>query len=59
MTERLTSAKVAALLDMKPGTWRMRVHRGQAPKPDGHHDRRTPYWFRSTIDTYTQQKAQS
>lgn len=57
--DRLTTAEITAELGIKPSTWRSYVARGYAPKPDGHLDARTPYWFRSTIDTHrsTQRKA--
>jgi hypothetical protein len=28
------------------------VAREQAPKPDGHYDRRTPWWFARTIQEW-------
>ena len=33
-------------------TWRAYVHRGHAPKPDGWYDKRTPWWWESTIDEW-------
>ena len=45
----LTTAQVAGLLGIEPATWRAYVSRKQAPPADGWHDKRTPYWFRSTI----------
>lgn len=45
----LTVSQVAQLIGVKPATFRSYVSRGQAPKPDGHHDLRTPYWKFSTI----------
>jgi predicted DNA-binding transcriptional regulator AlpA len=51
-TDRLTTAAVAALLGIAPATWRAYVSRGQAPPPDGHIDKRTPYWLASTIEKW-------
>lgn len=47
--DRLTVTEVAALLEVRPGTWRVWVHRGKAPEPDGRLDGRTPFWYRSTV----------
>jgi hypothetical protein len=60
--DRLTSAEVAALLGIQPGTWRSYVRpsggrKPLAPPPDGMIDGRTPYWHRSTIETYLEKKA--
>ena len=51
-TDELTTADVAALLNIQPVTWRAYVSRGQAPPADGQFDGRTPYWLRSTIETW-------
>jgi hypothetical protein len=48
--DRLTVAEAAELVGVAPATWRAYVARGRAPKPDGRHDKRTPYWFRSTVE---------
>lgn len=48
----LSTQQVAARLGISPGSWRARVHREQAPPPDGHFDQRTPYWWHTTIDEY-------
>lgn len=50
--EKLTVPKVAALYDIKPATFRVYVHREQAPPADGHFDGRTPYWLRSTLEAW-------
>ncbi|MBB4940788.1 putative DNA-binding transcriptional regulator AlpA [Streptosporangium album] len=46
---KLVTKEVAELAGMKPPSWRARVARGDAPKPDGHHDQRTPWWLESTV----------
>ena len=50
--DRLTVSQVAALYEIQPATFRTYVMRGQAPKADGYHDKRTPYWLRSTLETW-------
>jgi hypothetical protein len=52
MDERLTVSAVAERLGIQPSTWRAYVARGQAPKPDGWYDRRTPWWHASTIEAW-------
>ena len=47
--DTLTATQVATELGIQPATFRTYVMRGQAPKADGYHDKRTPYWLRSTI----------
>lgn len=49
----LSTRQVAEQLGIAASTWRVRVHRGQAPQPDAMFDDRTPYWWQSTIDRYT------
>jgi predicted DNA-binding transcriptional regulator AlpA len=51
-TDKLTTANAAALLGVTPATFRSYVAKGYAPPPDGHHDQRTPFWLRSTIETW-------
>lgn len=51
-TDKLTATSVAAMLGIQPVTFRAYVSRGQAPPPDGRYDKRTPYWLRSTIETW-------
>ncbi len=51
-TDQFTVRDVAELLGIEPVTFRAYVSRGQAPKPDGHIDARTPYWSRSTIEIW-------
>lgn len=46
---QLTVREAAKLAGMKPATWRGRVTRGTAPKPDGRYDLRTPWWRESTV----------
>lgn len=53
---RLTVTQVAALYNIAPVTFRAYVHRKQAPPADGHHDKRTPYWLRSTIEAWRPQE---
>lgn len=48
----LSTRQCAERVGCSPTTWRVRVHRGQAPQPDDHFDERTPYWWQSTIDAY-------
>ncbi|GAA5154854.1 hypothetical protein GCM10023340_39070 [Nocardioides marinquilinus] len=50
--DRLTTREVAELIGVVPGTWRDYVARGTAPAADGRHDARTPFWLRSTIETW-------
>lgn len=52
MTERLTTAQVAERLGIAPVTWRAYVHRHQAPPPDGRYDKRTPWWYATTVDAW-------
>jgi transposase-like protein len=49
---KLRIRDIADRLNIQPGTWRDYVSRDQAPKPDGHFDLRTPYWFEATIAQY-------
>lgn len=51
-----TARSAAAYVGVEPGTWRAYVSRGQAPKADGHHDARTPYWLKATLDTYLDER---
>ena len=57
--ERLTVAQIAERLDIKPATWRAYVAVGAAPKPDGHYDKRTPWWKPKTIDRYLREHPKS
>ena len=50
--DKLRIDDVAALLNIKPVTFRAYVSRQQAPPADGQFDGRTPYWLRSTIETW-------
>lgn len=50
--DRLTSTDITRMLGITPELWRQWRHRGKAPQSDGYHDRRTPYWLRSTIETW-------
>lgn len=50
--DRLTTAEIAELYGIVPATFRNYVRRDQAPKADGYHDKRTPYWLRSTIEAW-------
>jgi len=49
---RLTVAQVAERINVATSTWRSYVARDQAPKPDGHFDARTPWWWSSTVDRW-------
>ena len=50
---QMTVPQVADMLGIKPGTWRAYVARdGRAPLPDGQHDKRTPWWWRSTVTAW-------
>lgn len=51
-SDKLTTSDVAEQLGIAPVTWRAYVSRGQAPPPDGHIDKRTPYWLASTIEAW-------
>ena len=57
MDDRLTSAQAAEVAGLAASSWRVYVSRGDAPAPDGMIDGRTPYWLRSTIETYLEKKA--
>lgn len=50
--ERLTVAQVAERVKVATSTWRSYVARDQAPKPDGHFDARTPWWWSTTVDRW-------
>jgi hypothetical protein len=50
--ERLTVAQVADRIGVAASTWRSYVARGQAPKPDGHYDARTPWWLAEVVDAW-------
>lgn len=50
--EKLIVTEIAALYGIKPGTFRVYVHRKQAPASDGMLDGRTPFWFRSTLEAW-------
>lgn len=49
---KLVTSEVAEMAGMKPATWRGRLSRGDAPKPDGHYDARTPWWYESTVRAF-------
>lgn len=50
--DRLTVTQIAALYGIQPVTFRAYVARKQAPPADGYHDKRTPYWLRSTLEEW-------
>lgn len=50
--DKLTATQIAALYNIAPSTFRAYVTRKQAPPADGHHDKRTPYWLRSTLEEW-------
>ena len=50
--DKLLSAAAAELAGVKLSTWSSYVSRGQAPKPDDYYDRRTPWWYRSTVEDW-------
>jgi predicted DNA-binding transcriptional regulator AlpA len=50
--DKLRSSAAAELAGVKLSTWSSYVARKQAPKPDGHYDRRTPWWLRSTVNDW-------
>lgn len=50
--DRLTVTQIAELYSVRPATFRAYVKRGQAPKADGYHDKRTPYWLLSTLSEW-------
>jgi hypothetical protein len=50
--DKLLSGAAAELADVKLSTWSSYVSRGQAPKPDDYYDRRTPWWYRSTVEDW-------
>ncbi len=57
---QLTGPMVAAKLGIKPSTWRSyrkKIKGLPAPPPDGWHDKRTPWWWESTIDKWNRQRA--
>jgi hypothetical protein len=57
--ERLTVSQIAERLAIQPATWRAYVTRNAAPSPDGHYDRRTPWWWSKTIDRYEREHPKS
>ena len=52
MGERLTVTQAAEMAGVTPSTWRSYVAREQAPKPDGEFDKRTPWWWDSTVQSW-------
>lgn len=50
--EKLRTAQIAERLGITSSTWSSYVTRGQAPKPDGHYDGRTPWWLASTVEAW-------
>jgi hypothetical protein len=50
--EKLTTKAAAERAGVKPKTWSSYVRRGYAPQPDDGYDRRTPWWWASTIDEW-------
>jgi hypothetical protein len=52
VAEKLTISQVAERLGIAPSTWRGYVSREQAPRADGQFDRRTPWWWDTTIDNW-------
>lgn len=53
---RLRTDEAAERAGVAPSTWRDYVARDRAPKPDGHYDERSPYWFESTVDDFMQHR---
>lgn len=54
---RLTTGDVVRRAGIERSTFSAYVARGQAPKPDGRFDKRTPYWYESTIDKWIESRA--
>lgn len=58
----LTGPQVAALLGIKPATWRAYVQRGQGPRPDDPDadnpsaNRRAPRWRQSTVNAWQESR---
>jgi len=50
--ERLTTKETAERLGLAASSWRAYVSMGIAPEPDGHYDRRTPWWYASTVEDW-------
>lgn len=62
--EKLTAPQVAERLGITASAWRGYVSRARkaaaegksrpsdAPMPDGEHDKRTPWWWESTVDDW-------
>jgi len=50
--EQLTTAQVADRVGISTSTWSSYVARGQAPAADGRYDKRTPWWYASTVDDW-------
>ena len=50
--DKLRSAAAAELAGVGLSTWSAYVSRGQAPEADGHYDLRTPWWYRSSIESW-------
>ena len=48
--KKLTAAMAAAMVGVKPNTWRAYVARGHAPAPDGREElSQHPFWLESTV----------
>lgn len=50
--DKLVMSEVCERVGVAKSTWRAYVARGQAPKPDGRHSARMPWWHESTIDEW-------
>lgn len=56
---RLTVAQVAALVGVRPATWRAYVSRDQAPRPVEYLDARTPLWDRAVVEAWAAARRRS
>lgn len=50
--DKFTATQIATLYNITTSTFRAYVTRKQAPPADGYHDKRTPYWLRSTLEEW-------
>ena len=57
VARRVGIAGAAAIVGVKPVTWRGYVHRGQAPKPDGREEiSGSPWWWESTVKAFARSR---
>jgi len=52
MDEKLTNDQAATRAGIQASSWRSMVARGAAPAKDGQYNKRTPWWWASTVDRW-------